>query len=59
MRIYRLRCRDTIEERLETTLHDKVDLFNAAVEELAVEPVWVMERARRAVGTNWLLSTCG
>ena len=56
VRIYRFCCRDTIEERLETILRDKQELFDSAVEELAVEPGWAMDRVRAAVGTERLLS---
>lgn len=59
VRIYRFCCRDTIEERLETILRDKSELFDSAVERLAVEPEWVMERVRRAVGTKALLAGDG
>ena len=59
VRIYRFCCRDTIEERLETILRDKSELFDTAVEGLAVEPEWAMERVRRAVGVEALTRDSG
>ena len=59
VRIYRFCCRDTIEERLETILRDKAELFESAVERLAVEPGWAMDRVREAVGLKSLLAESG
>lgn len=59
VRIYRFCCRDTIEERLEMILRDKSELFDSAVDKLAVEPEWAMERVRQAVGLKSLLSEAG
>ena len=57
VRIYRFCCRGTIEERLETILRQKRELFDTAVERLAEEPDQVMDRIRRAVGVERLLSS--
>lgn len=59
VRIYRFCCRDTIEERLETILRDKAELFESAVERLAVDPEWAMERVRQKVGIRSLLTNAG
>ena len=55
VRIYRFCCRDTIEERLETILERKAELFEHTVERLADDPESLMKRIRRAVGTEELL----
>ena len=59
VRIYRFCCRNTIEDRLETILRDKSELFDSAVEGLAVEPEWVMEQVRRRIGLERLLAVTG
>ena len=56
VRIYRFCCRSTIEERLETILREKRELFDSVVERLADLPEQTMDRIRRAVGIEPLLS---
>ena len=55
VRIYRFCCRGTIEERLETILRGKRELFDSAVGRLAESAEQAMERIRRAVGIERLL----
>ena len=59
VRIYRFCCRGTVEERLETILREKRDLFESAVERLAEGPDATMDRVRRAVGIEGLISNAG
>lgn len=56
VRIYRFCCRDTIEERLETILENKSELFESAVEALAGDPSQLLALMRRRVGITRLLS---
>ncbi len=55
VRVYRFCCRNTLEERLEDILRRKTDLFDSAVERLAVGPDWEMERVLHAVGVKALI----
>ena len=56
VRIYRFRCRGTIEERLEKILREKRDLFDKAVGQLAEGSEQALDRIRRAIGVERLLS---
>ncbi len=55
VRVYRFCCRNTMEERLEDILRRKTNLFDSAVERLAVGPDWEMERVLHAVGVKALI----
>lgn len=56
VRIYRFCCRGTIEERLEKILREKRDLFDKAVGQLAEGSEQALDRIRRAIGIERLLS---